>query len=138
MHMEFLRYQIYRSTYIRRKLFEEDPNNYIRHKKVHKSSILRVMFAIRYITNVAKRWDGGSWQFLRYLKVKKSSNPLCFIISFSQRAASPCNAKIACFVKKFVLHIYTNIELARYNAHCACMCKSEPKSYSSFLLELPC
>ena len=42
--------------------------------------------------------------FFRYLKVEKSLNPLCFTVSFS-------NSKIACFVKKLVLHIYTRIKL---------------------------
>ena len=42
--------------------------------------------------------------FFRYLKVKKSLNPLCCKVPLSQRAASLCNSKIACFVKKLVLH----------------------------------
>ena len=88
---------------------------------------------------VCKRWDVQTRQFFRYLKVEKSLNPLCFTVSFSQRAASPCNSKIACFVKKLLLHIYTKIKLVTsYNAPCAHMFQPELKIWSSFLLELLC
>ena len=59
---------------------------------------------------VCKRWDVRTGSLFRYLKVEKSLNPLCFTVSFSQAAASPCNSKIAWFVKKLVLHIYTRIK----------------------------
>ena len=49
--------------------------------------------------------------FFKYLKVTESLNPLYFTVSFSLCAASSCNSKIVCFVKKLVLHIYTKIKL---------------------------
>ena len=51
------------------------------------------------------------WEFFRNLKVEKSLNLLCFTVSFIQRAASPCNSKLACFVRKLIPHIYIRIKL---------------------------
>ena len=52
------------------------------------------------ILYVCERWDVRTWQFFRYLKVEKLLNPLCFTVSYSQSAASPCISKLAFFVKE--------------------------------------
>ena len=86
---------------------------------------------------VYQRWDVRNWQFFRYLKKEKSLNPLCFTVSFSQRAASQCNSKIGCFIRSLCCILTQGLSSLCYNANSAGMSKSEPKSYSSLLSELP-
>ena len=72
--------------------------------------------------------------FFRYLKVEKLLNPLCFTVSFSQRAASRNNSKIACFVKKLMLHVYTQIKLVTLQSTLRFPVSPEPKNWSSHSL----